>query len=203
MPHVPKFQKELNMGASASLFAEQFREQVQAENKAAAAHIMDSYGQTVNELLDGFNLHQSLLPSKKGGKPKLGFKGPPPILSPTKATIGPYDASLTQVQGLGKETRCHAEIGGAADHHVTHWGHASMPSTPFPPSRGGSQVSLRRLPESRAGRSIALSRRSKGSQALSAATSMLLTERVEEAVRKEISRLTSPASKTSANAVDA
>lgn len=186
-----------------SLFAEQFREQVKAENRSAAVQIMDSHGQTVNELLDGFNLHQSLLPPKKNGKPKLGFKGPPPILSPTKPTIGPYDSTLTQVQGLGKTAHCHQEIGGAADHHVTHWGHASVPSTPCPPSRAGSQVSLPRLPESRAGRSIARSRRSQSSQALSAVTSVLLTQRVEEAVRREISRLTSPVSKTSVDAVDA
>lgn len=186
------------MGSSVSLFAEQFREQVRAENQTSAKQIMELHGQTVTELVDNFNLQQSLLPPKKGGKLKLGFKGPPPVLSPTKPTIGPYDRTLSHVQGLGKETHCHQEIGGAADHHVTHWGSASIPSTPLPPSRAGSRVSLQMLPESRAGRSTALSRRSKNSQALSAASSVLLTQKVEEAVRKEISRLTSPVSKTSA-----
>lgn len=198
------------MGSAVHTFAELFKDQVRAENQCAAAQIMDFHGRTVSELMDSFNLEQSLQSSKKGGKPKMGFKGPPPILLPTKASFGPYDPSLSHVQGLGKENHCHHRIGGAADHHLTHWGSASVPSTPIPPSRAGSQVDLQippsragsqvdlqMLPESRAGRSTALSRRSKSSKALSAASSVLLTQKVEEAVRKEISRLTTPVSKTS------
>eukprot|EP00931_Biecheleriopsis_adriatica_P100494 TRINITY_DN75794_c0_g1_i1.p1 TRINITY_DN75794_c0_g1~~TRINITY_DN75794_c0_g1_i1.p1 ORF type:complete len:221 (+),score=42.66 TRINITY_DN75794_c0_g1_i1:28-690(+) len=217
MPFIPKSEgKNISMGNLAQPFFGQHEEKLKTEMKAAASHMFDETGRSLDELMESFDYHRTLQPPKRGGKPKLGFKGPPPVIRSPEPTMGPYDPSLCGCSGLGqgKGNYCHDEIGGAADHHKTPWPWVEMDepaASTVPPSRAGSQVSLRsKLPPSRgsllmpsrgqtscsraasAAARSSKSRRSSGSRALSAASSVLLKHEIEEAVRKEVSRLTTP-----------
>mmetsp|Transcript_59548 Transcript_59548/g.105815 ORF Transcript_59548/g.105815 Transcript_59548/m.105815 type:complete len:198 (-) Transcript_59548:87-680(-) len=197
MPFIPKFERKIDMGSTANPFAAARFETLQTENKAQAAQMFELEGTNLEDLLESFEFHRSLLPPKKGGKPKLGFKGPPPVISSPERTIGPYDPSLQETYGMGQKTYHWREVGGAGDHHKTLWGglDVSRPQTSLPPSRGGSQASLHGVRSGGGGsRAASASGRSRTSRrSLSAASSVLLKSEIEEAVRKEISRISTPA----------
>lgn len=201
------------IGQTAHPHSYAWEQRIGQEDRAQARTMFAQYGRNGESLLwaDGTSplAESKLNASRKSRSLRKSCSTPMPFMK-NPITISSYDPSLVQ-STIGSRARpgsldlahAHSLIGGAADHHTTKFPHLDDATLVEPPATGcssrnvttdvaaeqGDQKSLRSVRSSPAA-SLAASRRTRGS-ALSAASSVLLKQEVEQAVQQELARLMS------------